>query len=136
MKVTVIADAVIEKEGKVLLLKRASDKKFLPSYWDLPGGKVEEKEDPNTAIKREVLEETNLQVKSAKPRYVWSYQLQNRPGEFFIVINYLVKCHDYDKIQVRKEEHSEFKWLTIDEIEKLNYFSPEMKIAVNKVLEK
>lgn len=51
---------IIEKEGKVLLVKRRD----LP-LWDLPGGRVdlEQGEHPSQAAIREAFEETGLEVK-------------------------------------------------------------------------
>ena len=49
----VLVGGLIFKNGKILLLKRTETKKFLPGYYDLPGGKVEPGEDPNHALIRE-----------------------------------------------------------------------------------
>jgi 8-oxo-dGTP pyrophosphatase MutT (NUDIX family) len=52
-------DAVVEQDGKILLIKR----KYPPYGWALPGGKVECGETLEEAVKRELLEETNLTAK-------------------------------------------------------------------------
>lgn len=53
--------AVILKDNQILVLKQYN---FINNeeYWLLPGGKVEEGETPEEAIKREIKEETNLDV--------------------------------------------------------------------------
>ncbi|WP_143715450.1 NUDIX domain-containing protein [Alkalithermobacter paradoxus] len=48
-------------ENKVLLIKR-SNSAFASHKWDLPGGKLEFRENPIECLKREVLEETGLDV--------------------------------------------------------------------------
>lgn len=51
--------AVIVKDGKVLLIHRKKEGK---EYWVFPGGGIEEGESPEEAVKREVKEETSLDV--------------------------------------------------------------------------
>ncbi|HSV85039.1 MAG TPA: NUDIX domain-containing protein, partial [Levilinea sp.] len=53
--------AVIIRDHKVLLIHRFKNGS---EYWVFPGGGVEEGEDLNTALKREVVEETGLKLDS------------------------------------------------------------------------
>lgn len=56
-------DSIIRNEkGQILLLQRSYQDGFQPGKWCLPGGKVEEGEQPSIAAKRELEEETGLQV--------------------------------------------------------------------------
>src|ERR1700756_5014363 len=52
--------AVIFREGKVLLLKRAKSPGH--GFWSLPGGGVEFSESLHTALAREVDEEAGLEI--------------------------------------------------------------------------
>jgi ADP-ribose pyrophosphatase YjhB (NUDIX family) len=52
---------LIEKDGQVLLVRRANDPQR--GLWTLPAGFVDAGEDPILAAERECLEETGLQVK-------------------------------------------------------------------------
>jgi mutator protein MutT len=54
----VIRDAA----GRVLILKRSADSKNNPGKWDFPGGKVDAGEDIDSALLREVSEETGLDI--------------------------------------------------------------------------
>jgi len=54
------AGAIVERTGKLLLLKRAQPP--FAGLWGLPGGHVEAHENPKDAAEREVLEETGLRV--------------------------------------------------------------------------
>ncbi|MCX6708454.1 MAG: NUDIX hydrolase [Candidatus Woesearchaeota archaeon] len=56
----VVVSGLVEKDGKVLLVKEILESK-LP-YWIVPGGKVEFGESLVDAVKRELKEETNLDV--------------------------------------------------------------------------
>lgn len=54
------AQAVIVRDGEVLLGRRAHDPNA--GRWDLPGGFLEEGEDAVDALRREVREETGLEI--------------------------------------------------------------------------
>ena len=58
------AAALIERAGKLLLLRRAHNPG--QGAWNLPAGYVEVDEDPARAAEREALEETGLQVYSTR----------------------------------------------------------------------
>jgi 8-oxo-dGTP diphosphatase len=51
-----------DADGKILILKRATDSKTNPGKWELPGGKVDQGESFDKALIREVLEETSLKI--------------------------------------------------------------------------
>ena len=55
--------AIIQDEwGRILVSQRALDSKAYPGKWQIPGGKVEPGEEGLAALKREVKEETNLEI--------------------------------------------------------------------------
>jgi len=56
--------AIIEKDGKILLTKR--NVKPFKGAWVIPGGHIEQYEKAEDAVKREVREETGLNIKEAK----------------------------------------------------------------------
>ncbi len=54
------AAVVVEREGKILFVRRANEPKR--GIWTLPSGFVDSGEDPDQAAERECLEETGLKV--------------------------------------------------------------------------
>lgn len=54
--------SLTDEEGKLLILKRATDSKTNPGKWELPGGKVDQGESFDKALIREVYEETGLKI--------------------------------------------------------------------------
>jgi 8-oxo-dGTP diphosphatase len=66
-KITHAAVGVIQREdGWVLLAERPVGKPWA-GYWEFPGGKVEEGETPQQALKRELQEELGIEVASLYP---------------------------------------------------------------------
>ena len=64
----------VDERGRVLLARRA-DEPF-KGYWDLPGGFLEEGEHPLEALRRELREETSLEVQPLDFVGVWMDRYQ------------------------------------------------------------
>lgn len=57
--------ALIKHDGKYFIQKRGS-KGLLADLWEFPGGKIEERETPRTALQREIKEELGSEIHSIK----------------------------------------------------------------------
>ena len=64
------AQAVIERDGQVLLGRRRNDPGA--GRWDLPGGFLDEGEDALVALHREIREETGLEVEIVEFLGTWN----------------------------------------------------------------
>lgn len=104
---------IIEKEGNVLLIKRAYDP--LKDYWCLPGGFIESDERPEDAVTRETKEEINLDIKIK--RLVGVYQIDNDPRGTSIDIIYFGFITGNPPRLSR--EHSEYKFFSPNELPRL-----------------
>lgn len=58
---TVVAAALVDREGRVLLQQRAAGRQ-MAGLWEFPGGKVEPGETPEAALARELAEELGIAV--------------------------------------------------------------------------
>ena len=66
--------AIIHKDGKIWVLKRSCEEDVFAELWDIPGGKIEYGEKTTDGIKREVFEETGLDVEiEFRPWSLWSF---------------------------------------------------------------
>jgi ADP-ribose pyrophosphatase YjhB (NUDIX family) len=75
--------ALIEKDGKVLLVRRINDPQR--GYWSLPAGFLDAGEDPIQAVQRECKEETGLDVRITSLLTVLAGQEHPRGSHLFIV---------------------------------------------------
>ena len=107
---------IIRKEGKVLLGKRKSGNGI--GTWGFPGGKLEAGEDPEDGLEREVREETNLEIRVGKIDYVFA-NLEELPNlQYFLLV---FECkYKSGEVTLNPDEHDQFKWVTADELPKLD----------------
>ena len=111
MTVKLIAHTLIEKEGKYLLIKRSKIKRGLPnvysSYWDIPGGSVEENELPREAALREAMEEVNQKIRIDKIIHEDS-QFDTSKNTVFTRLVYEARIIEQRDILLDPEEHTDF----------------------------
>jgi len=71
----VVVAAIIERDGRILICRRASSDSH-PLKWEFPGGKVRPGEDPASALRRELWEELGVHVEIGDEiaRCGWRYQ--------------------------------------------------------------
>ena len=115
MTVKLISHTLIEKEGKYLLIKRSKIKRGLPnvcpSYWDIPGGSVEENEQPREAALREAMEEVNQKLRIDKIIHEDS-QFDASKDTVFTRLVYAGRIMEQRDIILDPEEHTAFVWIS------------------------
>ena len=115
MTVKLIAHNLIEKDGKYLLIKRSKIKRGLPnvypSYWDIPGGSVEENELPREAALREAMEEVNQKLRINKIIHEDS-QFDASKDTVFTRLVYAGEILEERDFILDPEEHTDFKWIS------------------------
>ena len=77
--VPTVCAVCVDDEGRVLLARRAGEP--FRGYWDLPGGFLNEGEHPLDAVRRELLEETGLEVAPEAFLGVWMDRYGNAEGD-------------------------------------------------------
>ena len=115
MTVKLIAHTLIEKDGKYLLIKRSKIKRGLPnvypSYWDIPGGSVEENELPREAALREAMEEVNQKIRIDKIIHEDS-QFDASKDTVFTRLVYSGEILEERDFILDPEEHTDFIWIS------------------------
>lgn len=107
-------------EDKYLLLKRSSQKDFAAGLWECVTGRVDQGEGFEDALYREVHEETGLDI---RPFYILGtthfFRGDSRPEYELVGAVYFCTLVEYDgsNHQVRlTSEHSEYRWVTAEQI--------------------
>lgn len=83
-KISVAVGAVIFRGDAILLIKRGKAP-FL-GKWSIPGGRLEHGEYLEAAIRREVLEETNIEIKGVRPLGVFEAMPSPEDGSGHVVL--------------------------------------------------
>ncbi|MEK7502301.1 MAG: NUDIX hydrolase [Patescibacteria group bacterium] len=116
-KTVLSVNALIFSEGKLLLLKRAADKKVDPNLYAGIGGKVEPHEDFYSALLREIEEETGIkEIKSVKLYSVTQHPFPPTDSEW-VNLYFLVTIEK--QIEIPKSDDGEFSWINPSETENL-----------------
>ena len=118
-------------EKKILTLYSESHPKHGESGWFVVTGGVEENENYEKAVSREVMEETGLSVGEVFPLncgsiYVWDDKVYEEH-------NFVSFVHS--KHVVLNEEHSKYEWLNINKFIKIIKWDDDKKL-LEKVLKK
>jgi 8-oxo-dGTP diphosphatase len=119
--------AIILNNNKVLVTQRSEAMK-LPMKWEFPGGKIQAGETEEECIQRELKEELGINVRIIKNLTSCEYDY----GTFCInLIPFLV---EYISGKVQLAEHRDAKWLTKEELIRLD-FAPADKPILYELLQ-
>ncbi|MDD5527544.1 MAG: NUDIX hydrolase [Patescibacteria group bacterium] len=115
MEKGLIVHAAILNNDELLILKRAPGT-YLEKLWDIPGGTLEDGEEPEEGTIREVMEETGLNLSKAAIFYCHS-NVDQKKNKQFVTLIFLGKT-DQKEIKINPSEHNEYAWVKLAEIKK------------------
>lgn len=102
--------------GRVLLVRRSLRSTYWPGLWELPGGKPDDGETLDTAVEREVFEETAMRVTARRFLAAVAHDLPHR-RLIFIAIELLAQT---GPAQVKlSNEHDDFRWIDAEDLTEL-----------------
>ena len=121
--------ALVRRDGRILSMRRSATKDAAPGIWEALSGRMEPGESPLEAVRREILEESGLDV-LVHPRPL-SAHASERAGIPMLIVYYLA---DWVRGEVRlSDEHDAFEWLTAEEFAERTPI-PQLAHAVREVL--
>lgn len=117
-----VTAGVIEKNGKVLIAKR-KDGKCLGNNWEFPGGKLDPGETPQECLKRELLEELNIETEIEE--FICSSEFTC--GEKSIKL--LAYRVSYVSGEIKIVDHEEYRWVTPAQFKDYNFVKADVNVV-------
>jgi len=114
---------IFNKNGdKILIIKRSEGERHESAKWEFPGGKLDEGQDLNNALEREVLEETGLFIiPTSRMAYIESQIIASGPYQglpYVVIVGIGKKVGGKIKLS---EEHDDWKWVDPKNLPDLEY---------------
>jgi 8-oxo-dGTP diphosphatase len=122
--------AVIVSQGRALLVRRATEP--LKGEWSVPGGALELGEKLHEGVRREVLEETGLQIEPQEVLEVFDSIFSDQQGRtqyHYVLIDY--RCMLVGGEALAGSDVSEVRWVTEDELAGM-----ELRDSIERVVRK
>ena len=114
-----VGQLFVLKDGKVLILKRASTMHWAPSQYALPGGHIEYGEDIESGAVRELKEETQLNALSVE-------LFEDDDFLHYFIVS------DFSGNVILNEEHTDFAWVGPDELNDFD-IQPDVKKKIERL---
>ncbi len=106
---------IINHRGEILIQKRPEHLEFAPGLWATTGGSAIQGEDSITAACREVEEELGIVLDVNSMLMPVRYKRKNSLVDI-LVVNQDIKL---ENLKLQKEEVSDVKWVTVNELKKM-----------------
>lgn len=106
---------IVVTNGKIILLKNERNE------WELPGGKLEENETPETCVAREIEEELNIRTQPFQIIDTWMYNILDKVKVFIVTYaceELVTDSTTHEKIQI-SHEHKQWGMFSFEEIDAL-----------------
>jgi 8-oxo-dGTP diphosphatase len=124
-----VAAGVIIRNGKIFIARRSGSQDPLAGTWEFPGGKIRPGESPQECLKRELLEELNIEVAVEEFVTECTYFY---PHVSIKLMAY--KCF-WKSGEIRLIDHGDFAWVTPEELLNFN-LSPADRIIAKRIFKK
>jgi len=130
--IQVVAAIIVYNNCEILCMRRGPGRHdYLTGKYEFPGGKIEPGEEMPQALMRELKEEMELELEIKAEDY---YMTVNHIYPDFEITMHSFICRVGDKQFVRRE-HTDHKWLKVEELKGLDWAMADMPIVERIVAE-
>lgn len=110
----IIHTVISNDRGEILILQRSKKNDVLPEYWDIPGGTLEDGEDPAQGAVRETKEETGLDISKVKLFFQKSNVDISKNKQFLTLVFHTKSFTSH--VIVNPTEHDAYAWIDPEKI--------------------
>lgn len=137
-----IVHAVLFNDKKeILLIRRSLNETVLPGVWDIPGGTLEDGEDPRDGAIRETSEETGVAI-SDLSLFAFTSNVDAKKNKQFVRLIFIGQVDDTNiQVTLNPEDHDMYRWVSIDDIpgdvqlvDYLNDIASSLRERTHKIL--
>ncbi len=125
MKIVNVVAAIIVKNDLIFITQRGYGE--FKDGWEFPGGKIEEDETPESALKREIKEELNADIEVDNFLMDIDYDYPNFHLHMKVYFCHLLKPH------IELLEHENALWVKKEDLKNIN-FLPADKLIIKNIL--
>jgi len=112
---------LIERDGRLLMIRRGPDREHAPGEWECGSGRVEPGEEPEDAVRREAREETGLEVEVVGPVDTFHYYRGPAREE---AIGIAFHCRVLGGEVRLSDEHDAVEWVALDRVGEIPVSQP------------
>lgn len=115
----VLVSAATFRDGRILLLQRSMEQKFMPGAWSIPAGKIQPREESlEQAALRELEEEAGIGgTVLANLGMTWFESVYYRQSLHHIQFNFAVLA-DRSPVELLDGSNMDYMWLPVDDIDR------------------
>jgi 8-oxo-dGTP diphosphatase len=124
MSLNQVVAAIIFHNERILCVQRGISRfPYISFKWEFPGGKVEDGEKNEIALKREIFEELEMNITVENEFLIYDYSY---PDFAIKLHSYICKC---DTPTFKLTEHLDYKWLLREELQQLDWSDADRPIV-------
>ena len=120
MKTIEVVAAIITHEGNILATQRGSG--IYAGKWEFPGGKIEAGESPEAALRREIREELDVEIKVC--RHLTT--IEHDYPDFHLIMHCFLSVIANGTLHLN--EHLSAKWLSPDNLDDVDWLPADRTI--------